>query len=56
MDVLLRKRMQGGLLDENVCKWEGGGMSDYFGGGADLNWWQMEECQEDGGCEKCIVT
>ena len=28
--VLLPKRMRGRLLDVNVCRWEGGGMSDQF--------------------------
>ena len=38
-----------------VCKGEGGGMSDHFFGisSAEIGMW-MEECREDGGCEKCV--
>ena len=36
-----------------VWRGEGGGMSDHFLSSAEIGGW-MEECREDGGCEKCI--
>ena len=54
--VSLPKRMLGRLLDVNVCKGEGGGMSKVFGGSSteSVMWMELDECREDGGCEKCV--
>ena len=43
------------LLDVKVWRGEGGGMSDHFfvGSSAEIGGW-LEECREDGGCEKCV--
>ena len=48
--------MLGRQLDVKVCRGEGGGMCDHFLVEAWLKlvggW--LEECREDGGCEKCV--
>ena len=47
--------MLGTLLDVKVWRGEGGGLSDHFLVRARLKlfgW--LEECREDGGCEKCV--
>ena len=53
--VLLTRRMLGRLLDVKVWRGEGGGLSDHFFGGssAQICGW-LEECREDGGCEKSV--
>ena len=53
--VLIPKRMLGRLLDVNLWRGEGGGISDHFFGGssAEIYLW-MEECRNDGTCEKCV--
>ena len=53
--VLLPRRMLLRLLDVKVYRGEGGGMSKPFFGrsSAEIGGW-MEECREDGGCEKCV--
>ena len=52
--VLLPRQMLRRLLDVKVWR-EGGRMLDHFFGGssAEIGGW-LEECQKDGGCEKCV--
>ena len=54
--MLLPRRMLGRLLDVKVWRAEGGGMCDHFLVEARLKlvggW--MEECRNDGWCEKCV--
>ena len=53
--VLLPKRMHGRLLDVKVWRGEGVGMSDQFfcWSSSEIGGW-LEECQDDGGCEKSV--
>ena len=53
--VMLPRRMLGRLLDVKVWRGKGGGIVWPFLGGssAEIGGW-LEECREDGGCEKCV--
>ena len=52
--VLLPKRMLGRMLDVKVWREDGGIYDNLFGGSsAEISGW-LEECQGDGGCEKCV--
>ena len=52
--VLLPRRMLGRLLDVKVWRGEEGRLSDHFLVEARLKGWWLEECREEGGCEKCV--
>ena len=52
--VLLPRRMVGRLLDAKVWRGEGGDcLTIFWQKLGEIGGW-LEECREDGGCEKCV--
>ena len=53
---VVTKTNAGKILDVKVWRGEGGGRSHFFGGSStEIGRW-MEECREDGGCEKLLTA
>ena len=46
--------MLGRLLDVKVWRGEGGIVCPFFGGSSSEIGRLLEECRDDGGCEKCV--